>query len=920
MCPNMNSPAFEPSDEQKKIIETDEDTIVISNPGTGKTTTLALKAISLLEKGVKPEDILCVTFTEKAKREMYEAIRDLNKNYAKVKKPDSEIMKIEIHTFHSLCFNYLADVGLVSGDLVPNNILRFSVLTSFLSNNVLQYPKSYIIGEIVPKVENAIRYIKNFGILPDKIDVSKAQKQLSELRHGEPLHDEDKSVYTLNEMKAFMEYFVATYKAYEDSKTEGDIDYSDMLLMFREKFQGRKFPHVLVDEMQDMNGIQAEIVDMVRENLFLVGDAKQAIFGFQGGSIKNFETFAQKCKSMLLSANRRSTQEILDYSKEYFLGGTRNRTKFENELQNFKSSTNGSKPKIFSTAAPLAQILELIEENQGKKIGIITRTNKQNVIISRYLDDNSIEYTSTSSQATSHDARLGIANYIKGLLSDRMEDKIAAAFTPFSPFTIKEAFELAKAYKEKNAVGLEKLKIQAVDLTRENLEKEFSKVIYPKCVSNGPEWLTTAALIHKQINEYLTFQTPILDELFDFLAIGEEAYTDRSKQADITLSTVHKAKGRAFDVVIYLPRDSDPKSSFIDTITSAILASQGMDLDLLEEELTEESLRVDFVAFTRAREKLFVIAKSTFANRFYIDNLSESEVGSTENDEQQGHVENKLYRDAYKLFVSNRFEESKKLLAGEKPWLKDYIFYYFENIDHFSWSSVKTDPWIVMKNNIMNFPFYNTSTDFGSEVHRALEDIIHGKAKPEDFTGDVQRALENAMLAWEDLKSKYPGLEVVDTELDVDVPLNSVTNSEYPDLLMTGKIDVLFKHDSGYIIGDWKTDYAEKRASDHKRQLSVYKKMYSKLENVPEDQITTCVIFIALRETVNTGKFGWKVDIGRKLSPFPTFEGHLQKILGWKKDPEKFIETLLAHQEFQIYDDEDKLLFRAMKEQLEKES
>ena len=83
----------------------------------------------------------------------------------------------------------------------------------------------------------------------------------------------------------------------------------------------------------------------------------------------------------------------------------------------------------------------------------------------------------------------------------------------------------------------------------------------------------------------------------------------------------------------------------------------------------------------------------------------------------------------------------------------------------------------------MNFPFYNTSTDFGSEVHRALEDIIHGKAKPEDFTGDVQRALENAMLAWEDLKSKYPGLEVVDTELDVDVPLNSITDSEYPDLL-----------------------------------------------------------------------------------------------------------------------------------------
>ena len=56
-----------------------------------------------------------------------------------------------------------------------------------------------------------------------------------------------------------------------------------------------------------------------------------------------------------------------------------------------------------------------------------------------------------------------------------------------------------------------------------------------------------------------------------------------------------------------------------------------------------------------ASSELFIIAKSTFSNRFYIDNLSESEVGSTENNEQQGQVENKLYRDAYKLFVSNRF-------------------------------------------------------------------------------------------------------------------------------------------------------------------------------------------------------------------------------------------------------------------------
>ena len=71
-----------------------------------------------------------------------------------------------------------------------------------------------------------------------------------------------------------------------------------MLLTFVTKFQDKKFKHVLVDEMQDMNEIEAKLVTMVAENLFLVGDAKQAIFGFQGGSIKNFQTFTKICKKL----------------------------------------------------------------------------------------------------------------------------------------------------------------------------------------------------------------------------------------------------------------------------------------------------------------------------------------------------------------------------------------------------------------------------------------------------------------------------------------------------------------------------------------------------------------------------------------------------------------------------------------------
>ena len=120
--------------------------------------------------------------------------------------------------------------------------------------------------------------------------------------------------FSKDDLKTFLVYFVDAYKYYESRKNDR-IDFSDMMLVFLAKHQGEKIQHVLVDEMQDMNDLQAQLVEMISKNLFLVGDSKQAIFGFQGGSIKNFEEFKKICKPMILGENMRSTQEILDYSK-----------------------------------------------------------------------------------------------------------------------------------------------------------------------------------------------------------------------------------------------------------------------------------------------------------------------------------------------------------------------------------------------------------------------------------------------------------------------------------------------------------------------------------------------------------------------------------------------------------------------------
>ncbi len=884
---------MEISDEQKVIINNKKDTIVVSNPGTGKTTTLSFKVIKLLEDKVNPEDILCITFTEKAKKEMFNAIFKM----AKGKFSDADIMKINIHTYHSFAYNYLLDAGLIDGNLVGNNMMRYSILNSFEQNKALNYPKNYIISEIVPKTENAIRYIKNFGITPDKIDIKKASTLL------EKIHDE-KSSYTIDEMQAFLKYFIQAYKDYEKSKIDA-IDYSDMLLIFLEKFQGKKFEHVLVDEMQDMNEIEAEIATIVAKNLFLVGDAKQAIFGFQGGSVKNFQKFMKKCDPKLLSTNRRSTQQILDYSKKHFLERTNHKEMFEKELEFFKSLKTGQIPKIVSTCAHLSKILEVIEQNPGKTIGIITRANRKIIEISRFLDTNNIEYSSTSSQASAEQAKNEIQNFIKGFLSDRIEDKIASTFTIFSPYSLKEAFAFSKAYKDKDEKILAKIKSSGSELRKEELDKLFGDKIFPVCISKGSEWFSTAMSVKQEVDQYLSLDIPTFDGLFDFIAIGEESYIEQSNDSKITLTTVHKAKGRAFDVVVYIPSNTK-KTSFIDKITRSILSSSGIDI---EGEIEEESLRIDFVAFTRAKENLIVIADDKVSKNYHIEKLSDIEVDDSKDELVATRLNSRL-SEAFSLFVEGRFDDSKKLLDEEDNWLERFIIEYFKNVDHFSYSSIQKDPYDFLTKNIVKIPFYSKASDFGNEVHGALKKILTNQGRIEDYDGEVKKAIENGLAAIDSLRKEYKGLEIESAEKYRKIPLSSLTDYDEDIMLFTGYIDATFKHDKGYLIIDWKTDTKDKRASEHKRQLAVYKKMVSKLENISEEKINTFVIFVALRGVINTGKFEWSADKGTR-DVFPTFEKHLQKVLEWKKDPKKFISELL---ELEI----DEPLFEAVKEKLTK--
>jgi len=873
-----------PSEEQKAILAVKEDTIVISNPGTGKTTTLGFKVLDLLDSGVEPEEILCITFTDKAKKEMQDKLFEM----AEGKYPESVMLKVNVSTFHAFARNYLVNAGLISGDVVGNNLLRYSIFESFIKNKAFHYPKNYIIQFLMAKVENAIRHMKSFGITHDKIDIQKTAEIIKHVSQIPPGHTRRKKTYTTEDLITFLSYFVEAYKYYESRKVE-EIDYSDMMLIFLDKHQGEKFQHVLVDEMQDMNELQAEIVGMISENLFLVGDSKQAIFGFQGGSIKNFQKFAKQCKPMLLSTNRRSTQEILNYSKTFFIAYTEQKEKYKKELQDFNSSDNGASPKIFATQAPFGKTTELITKNPGKSIGVIARTNKQIIDISKYLDAKDIPYTTTTTQATTQDARTDLITFIKGILSDSRPEKITAAFSVFSPFSMQEAFEFSNQ-EASRAKTIPKLDSWKIALHRDDINKIFVDRIFPICISKGPEWFATCKTVKKQIDEYFALGNPTFEGLFDFIAIGQEDYPEQDKESIVTLTTIHKAKGREFDVAIYIPSMINPKASFIDTIGWSVFKALGIDL---EDEVVEESLRMDFVAMTRAKEKLFIITDENSLGYYHFEKFSEFETDSNKEEKITTSSMNSRLTEAYSMFVAGKLKESQEFLQKKETWIKDFVVGYFKTVDHFYWSAMKLKPFAFLESQIIQMPHGTPSTSFGLDVHIGLQKILDGKTKLTDYKDDTLQAIKNGLTLLADVEKKYPGFKLIETEMHVEAPMSDLTNYTKNDgFYFSGKIDAVFEHNDGVVLVDWKTDRTKEYSSEHKRQLRVYKKLYSIKHKIPEDKIETCLIYVFLRGGINTGKIGTDIQYGHGSNVYSTFEGHIQKLLTWRDKPDEFLKEL----------------------------
>lgn len=880
------------NEEKLKIIEQDGNILVTANPGTGKTKLLTYKYLYLLEKGYKPEDILCLTFTTKAKSELE------NRIITEIKKQNLniDISNLKIYTFHSFALEFLDDAELVS-----SNLLRYVIYDYLKKNEILSYSDSHLLDKIVPKFENLLRYLKNYNILPKNIDTDKVKALITDYKKQ-----------SKEELDKFLDYFVDIYKHYEQIKSDKGIDYTDMLLNLLAKEELPKYEYVLVDELQDVNSIEAKIVLRCCKHFIVVGDKKQAIFGFQGGSISNYELFKDS-KQFILSENFRSSQQILDYARNYFL----NKSKNENYCLELKDLTgkkgNFTKPIIYDITGvdaiceltnKILPTLEVDKDGKQEQLGIIVRNNSQIQEIAKALKLRDLDFSVTYFSASSK-AKEELIVFLKGILSDDITDIRKSLLTIYSPSSLKESLEYANLNLEQiYSINPKFKEIREIANVKE-LDKLFEDYILKVAVPYGEEYLFACMSVKKSYNEALV----VIDNLnyinlIKYLESSDLVSQDVDSKKKIVITTVHKSKGLQYKSVIYVPKEPTDQDNFQDYIVKTILKSKNINVD---EELFEENLRIDFVALTRAENELYILPKKV---EEYINDFAEQK--ELEISEQNVKSICELSKRAFNLFLLKDYDGAKKLLETKDSWLKEYIKTYFNNLDRLSYSKISVKPYDFFCNNIMGIKYASPDMKFGKDLHVMSECYLIGKEVLVDES--TKKQFDNLKELVFEIKQNYP--EFVFAEKKFVRTIKELFGID-SNLKFSGVFDAVFKNGNNYLIVDWKTDKTTEKGSEHRQQLLIYKKALSLELGVAEEYIKVEIGFLNLVPKINMGVCNKELDSKQPQNRvIDTVAKKVETIINWKNNPDLFIEDFITSTN---KDDLSNSFYLSLKEQLKRE-
>ncbi|MCH5186585.1 MAG: UvrD-helicase domain-containing protein, partial [Oscillospiraceae bacterium] len=293
------------NNEQIKAVKHSEGPVlVLAGAGSGKTTVLVSRIAYLIyEKNVRPYNILAITFTNKAAREMKERV---------VKMAGEAAAEIWMGTFHSVCVR----------------ILRGCIETQGYDSNFVIYDTSDSVSVMKECMKELNINDKNFPVKSVLSIISRAKDDMLSPERFEEIHREDFRMSTV----------AGLYKLYQKKLMTGNaLDFDDIIYVtvkifsenpdILEKYQNR-FKYIMVDEYQDTNNVQYKLISMLAaksRNLCAVGDDDQSIYKFRGANIRNildFEREFQDAEIIKLEQNYRSTQNILDAANSVISNNT----------------------------------------------------------------------------------------------------------------------------------------------------------------------------------------------------------------------------------------------------------------------------------------------------------------------------------------------------------------------------------------------------------------------------------------------------------------------------------------------------------------------------------------------------------------------------------------------------------------------
>lgn len=586
------------------VLHKDGPLLIIAGAGSGKTRTLTYKVARLIEDGVSPENILLLTFTRRAAREMISRAENIL---------GAGLGKITGGTFHSFA----------------NMILRRYARFADLKNNFTVIDRSdaedvvnHIRGKIIDKKEK--RFPKKSTILD--IYSKTINKDI-------PLDAIVKKEY--KQFEHCTEKLIEIANAYNNYKKERSmLDYDDLLLYLKALLMSNeevrkqislKYKYVLIDEYQDTNSIQAQIVRLIaseHNNVTAVGDDSQSIYSFRGANFKNileFPNLYEGCKIVTLEQNYRSSQNILDFANKIL---EQAKEKYSKEL--FSTIQSSEKPAIICCENTHAEgefvvqrILEFCNEDglSLDDIAVLSRSASLMFDVETQLVKQKIPYRKIGGLKFTETAHVkDITAYLRIILNPYDEislNRILLLQKGIGVSTINKLLPVLTIQGSKATADMLPVKpSQRADLGNllTLLSEARNQIADPKVVTEKVlayyepilmEHYDDASKRLKDFDHILYLSSKYLN-LEDFLSDmalepPDSSITDTEEGAVmdecLTLSTIHGAKGTEYKAVFVI--------GAVDGRFPSMYSFNSL------EELDEE-LRLFYVAVTRAKTYLYV--------------------------------------------------------------------------------------------------------------------------------------------------------------------------------------------------------------------------------------------------------------------------------------------------------------------------